>query len=67
MDTFIRFLFEFMSVLFKGVGMIFGGIFKGIIQLFNFQDYWNVVEFYRKDFSGAEWIFVVIAILGVKS
>ena len=63
MDTFIRFLFEFMSVFFKGVGMIFGGIFKGIIQLFNFQDYWNVVEFYRKDFSGAEWIFVVIAIL----
>ncbi len=63
MDTFIRFLFEFMSVFFKGVGMIFGGIFGGIVQMFNVQEYWNVVNFYRDDFSGAEWIFVVLAIV----
>ena len=63
MDTFIRFLFEFMSVFFKGVGTIIGGFFKGIVQMFNIGDYLYVIEFYRKDFSGGEWVFVIVAIV----
>ena len=45
MSTFIRFLFEFMSVFFSGVGLIFGGIFKGIIQMFNISQYLSVIDF----------------------
>ena len=37
MDTYVRFLYEFMSVFFKGIGTIFSGIFGGIIQMFNKQ------------------------------
>ena len=63
MSTFIRFLFEFMSVFFNGIGMIVGGFFKGIIQMFSIQDYLNVIEFYKKDLSMSEWVLVVVAIL----
>ena len=63
MDTYIRFLFEFMSVFFKGIGTIFGGIVQGFIQMFNIREYMYVIDFYKKDFNGGEWVMVVISIL----
>ena len=63
MSTFIRFLFEFMSVFFSGIGMMFSGLFKGFIQLFNISEYAYIVEFYRSEFNIGEWILVVIAII----
>ena len=63
MNTFIRFLFEFMSVFFDGFFGIFKGIFLGFIQMFNFRDYGYVISLYRKDFNIGEWILVVIAVI----
>ncbi|MBQ6323886.1 MAG: hypothetical protein IJI22_03535 [Bacilli bacterium] len=63
MDTFIRFLFEFMSVFFKGIGLILGGVVKGVVQMFNISEYLYTIEFYRKDFSGGEWVLVILAII----
>lgn len=63
MNTFFRFLFDFMSVFFEGIKKIIFGIVEGIIQLFYFPDYLYVIKFYQKDFSVGEWILVVIAIL----
>ena len=63
MDTFVRFLFEFMSVFFSGVGMIFKGLFGGILQMFNISEYLYIIEFYRKDFNMSEWVLVVIAVI----
>lgn len=63
MDTFVRFLFEFMSVFFSGVGMIFKGLFGGIVQMFNISEYLYTIEFYRKDFNMSEWVLVVIAVI----
>jgi len=63
MDTYIRFLFEFMTVFFNGVGSIISGIVKGIIQIFNIPEYLYVIESYRKDFSIGEWILVVVAVI----
>ncbi len=63
MDTFVRFLFEFMSVFFSGVGMIFKGLFGGIIQMFNISEYLYTIEFYRKYFNMSEWVLVVIAVI----
>ena len=63
MDTFVRFLFEFMSVFFSGVGMIFKGLFGGILQMFNISEYLYTIEFYRKDFNMSEWVLVIIAVI----
>lgn len=63
MDTFVRFLFEFMSVFFSGVGMIFKGLFGGILQMFNISEYLYTIEFYRKDFNISEWVLVIIAVI----
>ena len=63
MDTYVRFLFEFMSVFFKGVCTIFGGIFKGFIQMFNIREYLYVIDFYKKDFTPGEWVLAIISII----
>ena len=63
MSTYIRFLFEFMSVFFSGIGKIISGIIGGIIQMFNFSEYAYVIEFYREDLKASEWVLVVIAVV----
>ena len=63
MDTYIRFLFEFMSVFFNGLITIVMGFFNGIVQMFNIPEYLNVIDFYRKDLKVAEWVLVVVAIV----
>ena len=65
MDTFIRFLYEFMSVFFKGLGMMVTGFFKGIIQMFKIPEYLYIIEFYRKDLKVGEWVLVIIAIIAM--
>lgn len=63
MDTYIRFLFEFMSVFFSGLITIVMGFFNGFVQMFNIPEYLNVIDFYRKDLKVAEWVLVVVAIV----
>ena len=63
MDTFFRFLYEFLMQFFSGVKMIGVGLFKGLIQAFNIKNYIKVINFYKDDFNGPEWLFVVIAII----
>ena len=62
MDTYFRFLFEFLSVFFNGIGMMINGIVKGVIQIFNIKEYRYIIEFYRSDLTGGEMIMVVVAI-----
>ena len=59
MDTFFRFLYEFLLQFFNGVKLVG----KGILQAFNVKNYIKVINFYKQDFNGPEWLFVVIAIL----
>ena len=63
MDTFFRFLFEFMSVFFGGIGLIFSGLFNGIIQMFNIGEYAYLIQVYKNDFKIAEWLLVIVAIV----
>ena len=63
MDTFVRFLYEFMSVFFEGFIGMFKGVILGFIQMFNIREYGYVISMYRKDFHMGEWILVIIAIL----
>ena len=63
MNTFFRFLYEFLGQFFLGIWRMIEGFYKGIIQMFNIKGYAGIVEFYKNDFNGAEWIFVIIAVL----
>ena len=63
MNTFIRFFYEFISVFFEGIGMIFGGIFNGIIKMFNFTEYAKVIDGYKDSFNGGEKFLVVLAVI----
>ena len=59
MDTFFRFLYEFLMQFFSGVQMII----TGFLEIFNIKNYIEVVNFYKNDFNGPEWVFVVLAII----
>jgi hypothetical protein len=63
MDTFLRFLYEFLSQFFNGVIYIFEGIGKGFVSMFNIPEYFNIVQEYKKDFTIPEWLLVALAIL----
>ncbi len=62
MDTFFRFLYEFLMQFFNGVLTILKGIGNGLIQMFNIKSYVSVINFYKGDFNGPEWVLVVGAI-----
>ena len=63
MDTFFRFLYEFLSQFFSGFILFFKGIKNGIISMFNIPKYISIVGFYKDDFNTPEWILVSIAII----
>ena len=63
MDTFFKFLFDFLSQFFNGILDIIMGFVNGIAKILNVKEYIAIVNFYKDDFSGPEWIFVVLAIL----
>ena len=63
MDTFLRFLYEFLSQFFGGFILFFRGLFKGLGMMFNFPAYLEIIHEYKKDLSMPEWILVFIAVL----
>lgn len=63
MNTFFRFLYEFLSQLFNGLLFAVQGIFRCFKTIFNFGEYIRIVNEYKNDFNGPEWIFVGLAIL----
>ena len=62
METFTRFLYEFLSQFFSGLTTILSGIWDGIKQIFNINSYKMILEAYKNDLSVPEWILVGIAI-----
>ena len=63
MDTFFRFLYEFLMQFFSGVQILLKGVVDGSKQAFNLKNYVSVVNFYKNDFNGPEWVFVVLAVV----
>ncbi|MBQ6281971.1 MAG: hypothetical protein IJK66_00345 [Bacilli bacterium] len=63
MNTFLRFLYEFLSQFFNGIKYIIFGIFNGFKTIFNIPEYIKVVDHYKKDFTIPEWLLVALAIL----
>ena len=63
MDTFLRFLYEFLSQFFNGLKYIVLGIFNGFKTIFNLPEYVKVINEYKNDFSIPEWLLVAVVIL----
>ena len=62
MDTFTRFLYEFLSQFFSGFLTILNGFGKGIGQIFDIKSYQNILSEYQGDLSMPEWVLVGISI-----
>ena len=65
MDTFFRFLYEFLLQFFTAFIIFFKAIGTGITEMFNIPKYIEIISFYKDDFSFPEWILVAIAILAI--
>ena len=63
MDTFLRFLYEFLSQFFNGLLEIVMGIGMGFVKMFNVPAYIAIIKDYKNDFNGPEWVMVVVAVL----
>ena len=62
MDTFTRFLYEFLTQFFSGFVTMLNGFGKGVKQIFDIQSYQNILEEYQGDLSMPEWVLVGISI-----
>ncbi len=62
MNTFLRFFYEFISIFFDGLVLVFKGIIAGVKQITNFSEYQKIINSYKPSFRGAEWILVGSAI-----
>ena len=54
MNTYTRFLYEFLSQFFLGFKNIFMGLFNGIKEIFNFPEYKSLIDHYRSIFETEE-------------
>ena len=67
METYGRFLFEFLEQFFSGFKEMFTGIWNGALKTFNITKYREIIDFYKNDFKMSEWLLTgtAIATLGV--
>ena len=65
METYSRFLFEFLDQFFSGFKDIFVGLWNGIIKIFNIPEYYNIISHYKTDFSMSEWFLTGLAIIAI--
>ena len=65
MNTYMKFLYEFLNEFFAGLKTILFGIINGIKQLFDIPNYIHLIKEYKNDFSVQEWVLVAIAIAAV--
>ena len=63
MNAFLSWFFAFISEMLKGFGMIFSGIGKGFVQIFNIPNYVNIFKEYSGSFGVLGWVLAVLAIL----
>ena len=63
MNTFSRFLYEFLSQFFDGIKYFIDGLVKAFKTMFNFPGYLRIINDYKEDFTAPEWVFVGLAIL----
>ena len=63
METFSKFLYEFLKQFFSGAITVIRAIGTGLQQTFDMKSYQDILNTYKNDFSVPEWALVVISIL----
>lgn len=63
METFTKFLYEFLKQFFSGIITIVNAIGEGLKQTFNIESYQKILNRYQGDFTSPEWVLVVISVL----
>ncbi len=63
METYGRFLFEFLHQFFSGFLEIFEGLWRGILNIFNIPEYYYIIQHYADDFQKSEWLLTGLAII----
>lgn len=63
MDTYARFLYEYLSQVHQGMRTVAVGFIEGVKTMFDIGTYRKIIEHYKQDFSIPEWILVALAIL----
>lgn len=63
MNGFLKWFFVFISEILKGFAMIFTGLWNGLIQIFNFENYINIFKDYSEEFGVVGWILSILAII----
>ena len=63
MGTFLKWFFAFISEMLQGFGMIFSGIFNGILQIFNIGNYIRIFKEYSPEFNALTWVLAILAIV----
>ena len=63
MNTFTRFLYEFLNQFFSGVLIMFKGIGNGIKDIFDITAYQKILDIYKDDLTLPEWALIIIVML----
>lgn len=63
MNTVGKFFLEFLDPFFGGLWSIFESIFKGILEMFNIVNYFDIVNKYADALGGFGWFIVFLTIL----
>lgn len=63
METFSKFLYDFLNQFFSGLIIILKSIVEGVKEVFNFGAYKEILDIYKDDLTMPEWALVVISIL----
>ncbi len=62
MNTFLRFFYEFISIFFDGILLIIKGFVNGVTQMINYREYMKIINSYKDNFQGSEWLLVGLVI-----
>ena len=65
METFGRFLFEFLDQFFSGFKNVLIAIYEGLKNTFNIPKYYSLIKQYQNDFQISEWFLTGLAILSL--
>ena len=63
MNTFTRFLYEFLNQFFSGVLIMFKGIGNRIKDIFDITAYQKILDIYKDDLTLPEWALIIIVML----
>ena len=63
MNGFLQWFFVFISEILKGFATIFTGLFDGIKQIFNFENYIKIFKEHSEQFGVVGWVLSIVSIV----